>query len=309
MKERLEYMCNITVIGSSNMDLVVRSEQIPKIGETVLGKEFFMVPGGKGANQAVAAARLGAQVHFCTCIGDDIFGKEIIKNLKEANINTQFLNIRKDIPTGVAVIMVDDEANNIISVAPGANATLTIDDARKTLTATKCEIILLQLETPLPVITFCAEFGFENNIPVILNPAPAQKLASDLLSKINILTPNATEASLLSGIDVRDIDSAIQAANILRTKGVKTVIITLGGNGALLSSENHIEHIEAKKVKAIDTTAAGDAFNGALAVSIARGDDILSSIEFANKVAAISITRKGAQSSLPSLAEINSFEN
>ncbi len=299
----------IVVVGSSNTDMVIKSEHLPGPGETVLGGEFFMNPGGKGANQAVAAARLGGQVVFIAKLGDDIFGQEAVQGFRNEGINTDFIAVDPDEPSGVATIMVDDKGENCIAVASGANNTLSpadIDNAMEPIDA--ADILLMQLETPIPTIEHVAALGSEKGKTVILNPAPAQALSDGLLAKLDVTTPNETEAEILTGIKVKHISDAEKAARALREKGVGTVIITLGSQGAFVLGESFIGLVPARKVDALDTTAAGDTFNGALAVGLAKGLAIEDAVEFANKAASVSVTRLGAQASAPRLEELEALE-
>ncbi|HEV3221864.1 MAG TPA: ribokinase [Puia sp.] len=298
----------ITVIGSSNTDMVIKADHLPGPGETIIGGTFFMNPGGKGANQAVAAARLGGKVSFICKTGDDIFGSQSLQLFKEEGINTSFLISDPDLPSGVALIIVDKNAENCIAVASGANAALKpseLEHARELIFHSS--IILLQLEIPLDTVSCAAAMAFEKNIPVVLNPAPACTLPDELLSHISILTPNKTEAGMLSGIRVHDMESAKEAAEKIKDRGVKTVIITLGNNGALVLDKNVFTHIPASPVTAVDTTAAGDTFNGALVVALSEGKDILQATAFASKASAISVTRIGAQASIPYKHEVDAF--
>jgi ribokinase len=291
---------SVTVIGSSNTDMVVKADHLPGPGETILGGTFYMNSGGKGANQAVAAARLGGKVSFICKTGDDIFGKQSLQQFKEEGIDTSFILTDPDHPSGVALITVDKQAENCIVVASGANAALKPSDlmqARELIL--QSSIILMQLEIPLDTVSCAAAMAYEKHIPVVLNPAPACLLPDELLRHVSILTPNKTEAGMLSGISISDMDSAKKAAQIIKEKGVKTVIITLGSNGALVLDENVFTHIPVSPVIAVDTTAAGDTFNGALVVALSEGKGILEATVFASKAAAISVTRIGAQASIP----------
>jgi ribokinase len=290
----------ILVIGSSNTDMVIKTKQIPAPGETVLGGVFFMNAGGKGANQAVAAARLGGQVVFITKTGEDIFGRQALTLFKKENIDTRFVFTDPDNPSGIALITVDDQAENAIVVAPGANGSLCVDDmlrAKKVLE--EAEVILMQLEIPLATVEHVAAFAATKKIPVVLNPAPACPLPDSLLANITIITPNEAEAEKLTGVAVSDLQSAVVAAKILHAKGVETVIITLGGAGAMLYHQDEAVHLPGHRVIAVDTTAAGDVFNGALAVALSEKKSLQESCDFACSAAAISVTRLGALSSAP----------
>jgi ribokinase len=298
----------IIVVGSSNTDMVIKTKRIPAPGETVLGGTFFMNAGGKGANQAVAAARLGGAVSLICKTGNDIFGQEAIAGFKKEDINTDFIFRDSQKPSGIALITVDENAENCIVVAPGANASLSVSDIEGIEDVlVEAEIILMQLEIPLKTVAFIAEFATENEIPVILNPAPACELPDELLKNISIITPNENEAEKLTGITVTDIRSAKRAARSLRDRGVETVIITLGAEGALLLARDKVMHIPGYKVNPIDTTAAGDVFNGALAVAISEKRSLEEATGFACKAAAISVTRLGAQASAPFAHEIGAF--
>jgi ribokinase len=293
-------MKKILVIGSSNTDMVIKTDKLPSPGETVLGGTFFMNPGGKGANQAVAAARLGGKVTFVTKVGNDLFGKQALGVFKKEGIDIR--NIAQDdkFPSGVALIIVNQTGENNIVVAPGSNENLLAEDiSMNHFTPGKFEILLLQLEIPLMTVEYAALTAAGSGIKVILNPAPAQKLHDYLLKHTWLITPDETEAEILTGIKVRDELSAEAAAEVFRKKGVENVIITMGAAGAYLKSESYTGMIAGKTVTPIDTTAAGDVFNGALAVAIAEGKNLKEATEFANSAAAISVTRLGAQASAP----------
>lgn len=297
----------IAVVGSSNTDMVVRSPHLPVPGETVLGDDFLMAAGGKGANQAVAAARLGGDVTLLARVGDDVFGERAIRGFEDAGIRTEL--VRRDLaaPSGVALILVDERGENLISVAPGANGRLSVDDVEAARTELRqASVLLLQLEVPLAAVGVAASICAGGGGRVILDPAPARELDDELLSAVSILTPNESEAERLTGVRVGDRDSAHQAASALRARGVETVLITLGPAGAFLLSESRAQLIPSPEVEAVDTTAAGDTFNGALAWALARGDELEDAIELANRAAAVSVTRRGAQPSMPTLAELES---
>ena len=299
---------SIVVIGSSNTDMVIKADHLPVPGETVLGGNFFMNAGGKGANQAVAAARLNSDVTFIAKVGNDVFGKEAVELFNKENINTAFVFVDDKNPSGVALISVDAKGENCIAVASGANNFLLEEDIDK---AIKCieeaDIVLTQLETPLLTIEYVAEITKQHNKTFILNPAPACKLSDELLSKVSIITPNEKEAETFTGIAINDIESAKQAAKKLSGKGIKTVIITLGSEGALLYYDNEFNLVPSYKVNAVDTTAAGDVFNGALAVAISEQKNILEAVKFANASAALSVTKLGAQASAPTKKEVEDF--
>lgn len=298
----------IFVIGSSNTDMVVKSQKLPAPGETIIGGTFLMNPGGKGANQAVAAAKLGANVTFISKTGNDIFGKQAIQGFQREGINTDFVFTDLENPSGVALILVDAKGENSIAVASGANGNLQISEVEKAIgQIMPNDTVLFQLEIPIPTVEFSIKKCFKRGAKVILNPAPAQTLDESVFKYLDIITPNETEAELLTGIKVIDLNTAEQAALILHEKGVKNVIITLGSRGAYLHNETINHLIPAPIVEATDTTAAGDVFNGALAVALSEGQDLEQAISFACRAAAISVTRMGAQASAPKRSEINSM--
>ncbi len=298
-------MGKIVVIGSSNTDLVINTSRIPDPGETVLGGRFMMAAGGKGANQAVAAQRLGGDVTFVTCIGDDLFGRDALAGYNREGMNTSFVSVRKGVPSGVASIFVDDGAENVIVVAPGANSELgkaEIDAAEKEIEA--ADFVLMQLETPMETEEYAASRAFAAGTKVVLNPAPAAELSDSLLSKLWLITPNRTETQLITGLPVTNAEEAAAAAEALVAKGVKNVVITLGSKGAYVLSEDFRGVIPANPVKAVDTTGAGDTFNGALCVALSEGRSLRDACRFAAKASAISVTRMGAQPSIPFRNEI-----
>lgn len=295
----------ILVVGSSNTDMVIKTQHFPAPGETILGGQFLMNAGGKGANQAVAAARLGGMVTFVGKIGDDIFGKQAIQQLGEEGINVDFVSVDPENPSGVALITVDRTGENSIVVASGSNGTLSpADFDRAASEFAEAEFVLLQLEIPITTVEYIAARAYETQKKVILNPAPAAELSEEILKNLYLITPNETEAELLTGIKVTDQELALKAATQLCQKGVEVVIITMGAAGAFLLENGQSEIIKAPKVEAVDTTAAGDTFNGALVVALSEGKSIRESIAFANRAAAISVTRIGAQSSVPYRKEI-----
>jgi len=298
-------MSKIAVVGSSNTDMVIKAAHLPAPGETILGGQFLMNPGGKGANQAVAAAKLGGDVVLVAKVGDDIFGQEAVQGFTKEGINTDYIVVDSENPSGVATIIVDDRGENCIAVASGANGTLSPADIDKAASQiSSASVLLMQLETPVPTIEHAASIGREAGKTVILNPAPAQELSDELLARLDVITPNETEAEILTGVKVETIDDAEGAARALRDKGVRVVILTLGSRGAFVLSESFVGLVPAPKVDAVDTTAAGDTFNGALAVGLAGGRKIEDAVAFANRAAAISVTRLGAQASTPRLEEL-----
>lgn len=290
----------IVVVGSTNMDMVVTTHHIPVPGETVLGGSFFMNPGGKGANQAVAVARLGGEAVFISKMGNDVFGKQSSQLLDEEGINTFYLLSDNDLPSGVALITVDQAGENSIVVASGANANLLPADLQTALMEIgDASTILMQLEIPMETVLFVAQYAAGRGIRVILNPAPASTLSPELLSHIDIITPNKTEAEMLSGVKVTNLDSAKKAARAIHELGVKHVVVTMGPLGAVIYQDGQHQVVPAPKTEAIDTTAAGDVFNGALAVALSEGKPLIDAVRFACEAAAISVTRMGAQSSIP----------
>jgi ribokinase len=298
----------IVVVGSSNMDLVAKAPRIPVTGETLTGTDFFMLPGGKGANQAVAAAKLGAEVVFVAKLGKDVFASKSLENFKGVNINTKHIEQIDGVPSGIAIIAVDDDGQNIIIVVPGANGKLMPADVNKAESdIANAAIVVCQLEVPIETVEQAARIANENNVPFILDPAPARELSDELLSMVDIIKPNETEAEILTGIKVTDQASAAKAADVLLAKGVETVIITLGEKGLMFATKDGKEMIANNKVKAVDSTAAGDAFTGSLAYGLANGESLKEAAVYANAVAAISVTRFGAQSSMPTKEEVDAF--
>ncbi len=291
------------------MDLVVKSPRIPAVGETILGEDFIMTPGGKGANQAVAAAKLGAEVYFIAKLGDDVFAEQSLNNFKKEGVNTKYVMQTEEAPSGVALITVDDAGNNVIVVAPGANQMLSPEDIRKAESdIASSGALVAQLEIPLETVEFAARLANNCGVLFILDPAPAHTLSPELLKMVDVLTPNETEAQILTGIEVTTKrDSARTAAKKLLEYGVKSVILTMGANGFLLANDDRMESVPAVKVDAIDATAAGDAFTGSLAVGLAQGGELFDAALFANQVAALSVTKMGAQSSMPAREEVESF--
>ena len=300
-------MKKVVVIGSSNTDMVIRSERLPRPGESVIGGDFMMAGGGKGANQAIAVARMGHSVIFSTAVGTDMFGDAAVAGYQRFGVDTSYI-VRKDTPSGIALIMVDGAGQNSISVALGANNCLTPDDVMPALEQiAEDDIVLLQLEIPLATVDACVAVAAAKGAKVVLNPAPAAVVSEETLSKLYLITPNQTEAQTLTGIEVTDESSAALAAAALCAKGVERVVITMGGHGSYLYQDGKGEIISACKVAAVDTTAAGDVYNGALCAAIAEGMSLRDALVFATKAAAISVTRVGAQPSVPSREEVNNF--
>jgi ribokinase len=296
----------VLVIGSSNTDLIIKVARIPKPGETIMGGKFTRGAGGKGANQAVAAARAGGEVTFIARVGRDTNGAQALNGFAAEGIHVKYVVQDKKTPSGVALIFVAKDGENSIAVASGANDKLTPADVRGAKAAfRKARIVLLQLETPMKTVEASIELAA--GAPVILNPAPAQSLAPELLKRIHLLTPNQREAELLTGIAVCNQATAVEAADRLRALGVRNVIITMGAQGALVANKTFRQWMPGFEVNAVDATGAGDAFNGALAVALAEGSTLLEAARFASAAAAISVTRLGAQPSMPVRREIDAM--
>lgn len=306
MKDNLP---NIVVVGSSNTDLLTKVERLPKLGETIIGKHFHIGFGGKGANQAVMAAKLKANVTMVTKLGNDIFGKETLNNYKNYNINTNFVYFC-DVSSGVAPIFVDDDGNNFIVIVPGANWQLTIDEVRTASDLIiKSDVLICQLEIPLETTIEALKIASSSGITTILNPAPARELPSEIYKYASIITPNEVEASMLTGIETDSIEKAKSAALILNKRGSNIVIITMGARGALIYEKEKFNIIPPIKVNAIDTTGAGDAFIGAFAYFYAKSKNVIESVKFANIAAGLSVTKIGTQTSFPELFDIEAALN
>ena len=300
----------IVVVGSVNTDMVVKGDKIPAPGETVTGGQFVMAPGGKGANQAVAAARLGADVTLVAKVGDDVFGQESVERFQQEGINTDFIIRDPHTATGVALILVDEQGENSISVAPGANFAFAVNEVEAALKIIgPADVVLLQLEVPMATVQRAAELAHAAGSCVILDPAPAPAtpLTAELLKFVDYLTPNETEAQLLTGLEVRDEASAIAAAGKLHDAGARGVILTLGSAGSLISDGTNTSMVPCPAVDARDTTAAGDAFNGGLAYALARGESLAEAVRQASHVGALAVTKLGAQPSLPTAEDLLEF--
>ncbi len=295
-------MSDIIVVGSLNADLVVRAPRFPEPGETISGQDLAIIPGGKGANQAVAAARQGASVAMLGRVGDDSFGPTLLRNLQENKVDTA--HVRTDeFATGTAIIVVDSSGQNSIVLSPGANGKVSPADV-EAVSFQDAQLLLLQLEIPLETVAYAASVARQNGLRVILNPAPARQLPDLLLADVDILVPNESELQLLSGQSVSEIDSARSAAQSLVLKGVNTVIVTLGAKGALLVTDKEAVHVPTFKVEVVDTTAAGDAFIGGLAAALLKGKPLEEAVRYGNASGALAATRFGAQPSLPTRDEV-----
>ena len=298
-------MKKIIVIGSSNVDMVVRTSHLPAPGETILGGEFFMNQGGKGANQAVAIKRLGGNLIFMAKLGNDVLGRQSVGYFKKEGIDTRYIALDEDSASGVALISVDDHAENSIVVASGANMLLNEQDVDKMLEE-MCEgdILLMQLEIPLQTVEYAARKAFGKGVKVVLNPAPARSLPKELFRHLYMVTPNRIEAEMLTGIKIANDADVEKVAEEICAMGVRNVIITLGSKGCLIREEGVSYRIDAFKVEPIDTTAAGDTFNGALCVGLSEGMDLKQAAVMASKASSIAVTRMGAQSSIPYREEL-----
>jgi len=301
-------MKKIAVVGSSNIDMIIKSSRLPKPGETVGDGIFAKANGGKGANQAVAAARAGGNVVFISCLGNDDFAHTMLNDFKNGKIDTQFVFIEDKEPTGIALILVDNSGENCISVAPGANHKLSVEHIKKAETIIKeSEIILLQLEIPVESVLFAIELAHKHKKKVLLNPAPARQIDDKHLAMIHSLVLNETEAEFLTGLPVRTDSQIREAAKALMEKGSQNIVITLGAKGAFVKNSERDEFLPGFKVEAVDTTAAGDVYCGNLAVALVEGKSIFEAVRFASAASAISVTRLGAQPSAPKLTETIEF--
>jgi ribokinase len=304
----VKIMGKITVFGSFVTDLMFRVPNLPIKGETLKASTFKLGPGGKGANQAVAAKRAGADVVMITKIGKDPFGEIALNNFKKEQIDIEFIYQDEDHPTAVASILVDEKTgDNQIAIAMGAGEQITLEEVEKARESIEsADVLVTQLEVNLDATEMAIDIAKEKGVKIILNPAPAQPLSDEFLQKVDILTPNETEASILcGGLEVVTVEDAKKAAKVLLNKGVKNVIITLGEKGALLLNDEVEKFVEALKVDVIDTTGAGDAYNGGLAAALAEGKDIIEATKFANIVGALSVTKIGTAPAMPYRADID----
>ena len=297
---------NIVVLGSSNTDMVVKAAHLPAPGETILGGQFFMVPGGKGANQAVAAARSHSSVAFIAKVGTDIFGQQAIAHYQQEGILVDTIFRDEENPSGVALISVDAKGENCILVAPGANATLTPKELQSVKnTIISGNVLLMQLEIPIATIEQAIDIAVQHDTKIILNTAPAQALSDQLLQQVDILILNTSEAQFYTGMTIENWEEAALAADYLYQKCPGIIIITLGAKGSLLKEKDNYIQIPAEEVNAVDSTAAGDTFCGVLAACVAKEMSIVDAVKLASKAAAISVTRMGAQTSIPFWQEYN----
>ncbi|WP_217516761.1 ribokinase [Vibrio metschnikovii] len=301
-------MNQLVVLGSVNADHVLQVPTFPRPGETLHGRNYQVIPGGKGANQAVAAARLTADIGFIACVGDDAFGIESCERFKLDGMDIRGVKVQADCPTGIAMIQVSDHGENSICLSAEANDRLTAEAIEDDLPRIRAaSYLLMQLETPIDGIIKAAQVAKQAKTNVVLNPAPARELPSSLLSCVDVITPNETEAQVLTGITVTDDASAQQAATVLHQQGIEIVIITLGAKGVWLSENGRGQLIPGFRVSATDTTAAGDTFNGAFVTGLLENMPLESAIKFAHAAAAISVTRFGAQTSIPTRQEVDEF--
>jgi ribokinase len=303
---------NAVVIGSLNMDMVINLPRVPQAGETILCKTSSFVPGGKGANQAYAAARLGMNVSLIGAVGDDEFARTIIHNLEQAGVNTSGVKTKKNAATGLAVVSVEDSGENSIIVIAGANSQLTPDDIDNSLDVLQqAEVVILQLEIPLETVAYAAKLAKSLGKKVILDPAPAMAdLPAELYKHVDLIKPNETELSILTGMSCENMADISDAVQKIKTQGIRDVVVTLGSRGVYMNSDAEgIHHVIAHKVSAVDTTAAGDSFTAAMAMKLIDKENLLESIKFANYVSSIVVTREGAQSSIPTINEVIELKN
>ncbi len=299
-------MANILVIGSLNADLVVRAPRFPAPGETISGNDLQTFPGGKGANQAVAAARLGANVAMIGRVGNDSFGSNLIQNLNQNHVDTSYVLRDETASTGTAIIVVDSNGQNSIVLSPGANGKVSPADV-ELASFSDAGLLLLQLEIPIETVLRSARRAKQNGLRVLLNPAPAHQLPDELIELSDFILPNETELSLLTQQTISDISSGETAACSLVTREAQTVIVTLGANGALIVNKDIVKHIPSFKVNVVDTTAAGDAFIGGFAVALSNNKSVEDAVQYACACGALAVTKFGAQPSLPTKEEVENF--
>jgi len=295
----------IVVVGSSNTDLIVQASRAPMAGETLIGYDFAIAPGGKGANQAVAAARLGAEVAFIARVGDDSFGRRAVEGYRRDGIDTRFVKVDPSAPSGVALIVVEEGGENRIIVVPGANGNLSPEDvgsAEEVMAG--AQVLLVQLEIPVETVEKALRLAYRHGLITMLNPAPARPISDAILKYARILTPNEVEASVIAGLPIGNSKEAEKAARMLLGKGPEAVVVTLGAEGALLVTKQEAALVPSFPVEAVDTTAAGDAFNGGLAVALAREDNLKDAVRYGCAAGALSVTKLGAQPSLPTAEEV-----
>ena len=301
-------MADVIALGSLNMDLVVRTKRIPRPGETVLGEEFVTIPGGKGANQAAAAARLGAQVEMVGRVGQDAFGSQLLDNMRAQGVGVKHVMTDLEAPSGIALISVSEKGENSIIVAPGANGRVGIGDLLSAAeTISGAQYLIMQFEVPLPTVRAAIEMAREAGVRVILNPAPAQSVAADFFLGVYCLVANETEAELLTGVTVDGLPGAEKAGHALLDLGVSVSIVTLGAKGALLVTVDQTVYVPARVVQVVDTTAAGDAFVGGLTVALLRGFELAEAVRYATCAGTLATTVLGAQTSLPSEDQVRAF--
>lgn len=299
----------IVVVGSCNTDMIIRTDRFPSPGETVLGGSSMMEPGGKGGNQAIAAARQGGNVTLVSKIGYDIFGLQAMELFRNENITTTHVLTDVANPSGLAMVTVNAQGENYIIVAPGANATLSLHDIDKAQTCIqKADILIVQLEIPMTTVEYALRLASAAGVRSIMKPAPVtSELTDSIVSNLFAILPNRIEAQHLSGIEISDIESAKAAAQLIGSKGVANVIITLGADGVLVKEGESFSHLPAHQVKVVDTTGAGDVFCGAFGVEISRGQSLMQAVAYANAAAALSVTHLGAQKAIPSRAEVEAI--
>ena len=299
-------MSNIIVVGSLNADLVVRTPRFPQPGETISGEDLQIIPGGKGANQAVAAARQGTPTAMVGRVGNDSFGPELIGNLKQNGVDTSHVQVDSESATGTAIIVVDEKGQNSIVLSPGGNGRVTPADLDN-LSFADASLLLLQLEIPVAAVLAAVKRAKESGLRVLLNPAPARPLPEELLSLPDFIVPNESELSLLTELPVQDIPSAEKAAKTLLERGIQNVIVTLGANGALIVNRELTKHIPSFKVDVVDTTAAGDAFIGGFASALLQNKSMEEAVQYGCACGALAATKFGAQPSLPTKEEVETF--